>query len=393
MAGAAGDDVEQRKAEHLRLTTSRDVSSGIGPGWSDVHLLHHPVPAADLSAIDLSTGFLGHRLRAPLAIAAMTGGHRAAVDVNTRLARAAQRYGLAMGLGSQRAALRNPKLARTYAVAREAAPDAFLIANVGAAQLVPQDSGAPLGPAQLAEAVAMIGADALAIHLNFLEETIQPEGDRRAAGLRDALARATASVAVPAIAKETGAGMSRQAALELRALGFRALDVGGLGGTSFAAVEAVRAEARGDLRRASLGRVYRGWGIPTAVSVVAASAAGLPVIATGGVRTGLDAAKAIALGASLVGVARPLLSAALEGDAALDAWITQFLEELRVAIFLSGGTRVADLRAVPRVVLGDTRRWLDDLGYEVPRAGSAPRRRAGRRRPRSRRRGRGGGGP
>jgi len=365
MAGSAGDGVEERKAEHLRLTTSRDVSSGTGPGWADVHLLHHPLPAADLSAIDLSTDFLGHPLRAPLAIAAMTGGHEAAGDVNARLARAAQQHGLAMGLGSQRAALRNPRLARSYAVAREAAPDAFLIANVGAAQLVPQASGAPLTPAQLTEAVAMIGADALAIHLNFLEETIQPEGDRKAAGLREALARATASVAVPAIAKETGAGMSRIAAMELRALGFQALDVGGLGGTSFAAVETARAEERGDHRRANLGRVYREWGVPTAVSVVAASAAGLPVIATGGVRTGLEAAKALALGATLVGVARPLLSAALEGDAAVEAWIAQFLEELRVAIFLTGGATAAALRAVPRVVQGGTRRWLDDLGYDA----------------------------
>ncbi len=366
MTDTGGDDVEQRKAEHLRLVTSRDVTSRTTPGWSDVRLLHHPLPAADLPAIDLSTDFLGRRLRAPLAIAAMTGGHEAASDINERLARAAQRHGVAMGLGSQRAALRDPRLARTYTVAREVAPDAFLIANIGAAQLVPQDSGAPLGPAQLADAVAMIQANALAIHLNFLEETIQPEGDRRAAGLREALARATASVAVPAIAKETGAGISRRAALDLRALGFRALDVGGLGGTSFAAVETARAEARGDSRRATLGRVYGEWGIPTAVSIVAASAAGLPLIATGGVRTGLDAAKAIALGASLVGVARPLLSAALEGDASVEAWITQFLEELRVAIFLSGGACVADLRSVLRVVLGDTRAWLDDLGDEAP---------------------------
>jgi isopentenyl-diphosphate delta-isomerase len=375
-AGDRSGDVEQRKAEHLRLATTRDVTSGIEPGWSDVHLLHHPLPSADLSTIDLSTEFLGRRLRAPLAIAAMTGGHTQASDVNARLARAAQRHGLAMGLGSQRAALRNPQLAPTYAVAREAAPDAFLIANIGAAQLVPQDSGTPIGPAELRAAVAMIHADALAIHLNFLEETIQPEGDRRAAGLREALAGATAAVGVPTIAKETGAGISRRAAMELRGLGFQALDVGGLGGTSFAAVEAARAEVRGDARGATLGNVYRGWGIPTAVSIVAASAAGLPLIATGGVRTGLDAAKAIALGASLAGVARPLLSAALDGDGAVEAWITQFLDELRIAIFLTGGARVADLRDVPRVVLGDTRRWLLDLDYEsTPRRGHrAPRR-------------------
>ncbi len=363
-AAASRDEVETRKAEHLRLATSRDVSTPRGPGWSDIHLLHQALPVADLSAIDLSTEFLGHRLRVPLAIAAMTGGHEGASEVNARLARTAERFGLAMGLGSQRAALRNPRLARTYAVAREMAPHAFLIANVGAAQLVPQDSGPPLIPQQLSDAVAMIGANALAIHLNFLEETIQPEGDRRVTGLREAIAGAVAQLAVPAIAKETGAGISRKTALDLRELGFRALDVGGVGGTSFAAIETARAEARGDLRRVMLGKVYCDWGIPTAVSIVAASAAGLPLIATGGVRSGLDAAKAIALGASLVGVGRPLLSAALEGDAAVEAWVTQFLEELRVAIFLSGGTCVTDLRSAPRVVLGDTRRWIEDIGIE-----------------------------
>ena len=317
-----------------------------------------------MSTIDLSTEFLGHRLKAPLAIDAMTGGHEGASEVNARLARAAERFGLAMGLGSQRAALRNPRLARTYAVAREMAPHAFLIANVGAAQLVPQDSGPPLIPQQLSDAVAMIGANALAIHLNFLEETIQPEGDRQVTGLRKAIAGAVAQLAVPVIAKETGAGISRETALELRELGFRALDVGGVGGTNFAAIETARAEAPGDRRRVMLGKVYTDWGIPTAVSIVAASAAGLPLIATGGVRSGLDAAKAIALGASLVGVGRPLLSAALEGDAAVEAWITQFLEELRVSIFLSGGKRVTDLRSAPRVVLGDTRRWIDDIDTE-----------------------------
>lgn len=358
---AARDAVERRKAEHIRLALRGDVTTPRGPGWAEIHLVHQALPVADLSAIDLGTEFLGHRLQAPLAIAAMTGGHQGGSEVNARLARAAERFGLVMGLGSQRAALRNPRLARTYAVAREAAPHAFLIANVGAAQLVPQDSGPALTPHQLAEAVAMIGANALAVHLNFLEETVQPEGDRRVAGLREALAGAVASLDVPAIAKETGAGISRQAALELRGLGFRALDVGGVGGTSFAAIETARAEAQGDLRRGMLGKVYRDWGIPTAVSIVAAAASGLPLIATGGVRSGLDAAKAMALGASLVGIGRPLLAAALEGDAAVQAWIGQFLEELRVAVFLSGGRRVADLRAAPKVVLGDTRRWIEDI--------------------------------
>ncbi len=369
-AAPARDAVAERKAEHFRLATSSDVESRLGPGWGDIHLLHQALPATDLSAVELETDFLGHRLRAPIAIAGMTGGHRAALEVNAVLARAAERYGLAMGLGSQRAALRDPSLVPTYAVAREQAPSALLIANIGAAQLLPQASGPALTADQLKRVVAMAGADALAIHFNFLEESIQPEGDRRAAGLRDALARAVSSMDVPTIAKETGAGFSRPAALELRELGFRALDVGGRGGTSFAAVEGRRAHAQGDRRGEQLGIVYHDWGVPTAVSVVAATAARLPIIATGGVRTGQDAAKAIALGASLVGVGRPLMAAAIQGDQAVDAWLFQFIEELRVAIFLTGGRRLADLRVVPRVILGETRRWLDDLGYGVETEGT-----------------------
>ena len=209
----------------------------------------------------------------------------------------------------------------------------------------------------------MIRADALAIHLNFLEEAVMPEGDRSVEGLRQALAAAVESAPVPLIAKETGAGLARAAALELRALGFGALDVGGLGGTSFAAVEGQRAAEQGDQRGRRMGEVFRDWGLPTAISVAAAAGAGLPLIATGGIRSGLDAAKALALGATAVGVARPLLTAALESEEAVDAGIEQFLEELRVSCFLSGVARAADLGSAAHVISGETRRWLDDLGW------------------------------
>ncbi len=356
------DEVERRKGEHLRVSAREDVTTLRGAGWGDVHLVHNALPEVDLDAVDLRVDFLGHRLSAPLAIAGMTGGHGEARTINAILARAAERFGLVMGVGSQRAGLRNPALADTYAVVRQEAPTAFLVANVGAAQTIEQGGGPRLSVEQVEAAVAMIGANALAVHLNFLEEFVQTEGDRRAAGCRAAIADLARAVSVPTIGKETGAGMSAAVARALVESGVSALDVGGVGGTSFAAVEAVRAEMHGDRRGAHLGVLFRDWGLPTAVSVVQAAGTGVPVIATGGVRSGLDAAKAIALGATLVGVARPLLQAALEGgDEAVGGWIEQFLLELRGALFLTGSHSPADLRRARPVVLGETADWLRQL--------------------------------
>jgi isopentenyl-diphosphate Delta-isomerase len=355
--------IEARKADHLRLAALGDVEALTSPGWDDVQLVHEALPEIDQQDIDLSVGFLGRQLRAPLVIAGMTGGHTTAHAVNAVLARAAERHGLAMGVGSQRAALRRSALAYTYTVVREQAPTAFLIGNIGAPQLIAQDGTAALSVDEVRSAVDMIRADALAIHLNFLQESVQPEGERRAAGCAAAIRAVAATLDQPVIAKETGAGMSRETALRLKDLGVRALDVGGVGGTSFAAVEGLRAESQGATRSQRAGVVFRDWGVPTSVSVIASKAAELPVIATGGIRTGLDAAKALALGADVVGVARPLLQAALEGDAAVDAWIAQCLDELRTALFLTGSTDLRSLKAKPRVIVGATRAWVDQLGY------------------------------
>jgi isopentenyl-diphosphate delta-isomerase len=294
----------------------------------------------------------------------MTGGHRTARQVNAVLARAAERHGLAIGVGSQRAALKRPDLAYTYTVVREEAPTAFVIGNIGAPQLIAQGSALPLSPEDVARAVDMVRADALAVHLNFLQESVQPEGERNARGASQAIREVVQALApLPVLAKETGAGISRPTAMRLKTLGVRALDVGGVGGTSFAAVEGLRASAQGDTAYERLGELFRDWGLPTPVSVVGVCAVGLQVIATGGIRTGLDAAKALTLGATLVGVARPLLQAALEGDQAVDAWIAQFLLELRTAMFLTGAVDVAALRSRPRVITGGTAQWLAQLNY------------------------------
>jgi isopentenyl-diphosphate Delta-isomerase len=358
--------IERRKDEHLELVTTADVDTRGSAGWTDVELVHNAVPELSASEVDLTTELLGHTLNAPLVIAGMTGGHPRAGAINSILARAAERHGLAMGVGSQRAALVDKSLADTYRVARREAPAAFLIANVGAAQLITQDCVPGIGLDGVRDAVEMIAAQAVAIHLNFLEESIQPEGDRSAAGCLDEIATIAAQLSVPLLAKETGAGLSRSAALALKHAGVAALDVGGSGGTSFAAVESMRAQARGDDRGSRLGSLLRDWGIPTAVSILAARAATLPLVATGGVRSGLDAAKAIALGATAVGIGAPVLQQALEGEDALDAWIEHFLEELRTVMFLTGSRTPEQLRRRPVVILGRAKAWAEQLGYELP---------------------------
>src|SRR3989475_9342994 len=356
------EEIARRKGEHLKLAAEGDVETRVTAGWEDVHLVHDALPTIDAAAVDLSTRFLGHTLRLPLVISGMTGGHGRAIAVNELLARVAERTGIAMGVGSQRAALRDPSLAPTYSVVRENAPHAFVIANVGISQLVKQDSEGALALKDVEKIVRMVKADALALHLNYLEESVQPEGQTRAKGSDAAVRALTRRSPVPVIAKETGAGITLEVARRLRRLGVKAIDVGGVGGTSFAAIESLRAAAQGDKQRMSLGERFRDWGVPTAVAVVGAAATGLPVIATGGVRSGLDAAKALALGATVVGVGRPLLQAALDGPAAVDEWVRQFALELRTAAFLSGVTRARDLSTRPPVVTGDTRDWIVQLG-------------------------------
>src|SRR5205814_8790539 len=334
------EDIARRKGEHLKLAAEADVETRTPAGWDDVQIVHDALPDLDATDVDLGTSFLGRKLALPLVISGMTGGHGRALAVNELLARVAEKHGIAMGVGSQRAAIRDPLLAPTYSVVREAAPHAFVIANVGISQLVKQDREAALGARDIAQIVSMVRADALAVHLNYLEESVQPEGQTRARGALAAIAALARRSRVPIIAKETGAGITRDVALRLRRAGVKAIDVGGVGGTSFAAVEALRAAAQSDTARMSLGNRFRDWGVPTAVAVAGVAAVGLPVIATGGVRSGLDAAKALALGATVVGVGRPLLQAALRGEEAVDQWIAEFELELRTAVFLSGARRV-----------------------------------------------------
>ena len=359
------NEIKQRKAEHVSVALGHDVAAPQAASWADVRLVHRALPEVDLDALDTSVEFLGRRLRHPIFVSSLTGGHPDVAGINERLAIIAEEYGLAMGVGSQRAAIVNPALAPTYSIVREKAPTAFLIANLGAPQLIPQDRHPAFTLAEVRRAIAMIRADALALHLNYLQEAAQPEGDRRARGALAALANVATSIGVPVIAKETGAGISAEQARALADAGAAAIDVGGAGGSSMAAMETVRAEGRGDTHAARTGALFRDWGIPTPVAVVEArqGAPGLPLIATGGVRSGLDAARALALGATLVGVGFPFLKAASEGLDAVREFLEQFLGELRVAMQLTGSSAVADLPRAPVVVLGQSGAWLERRGF------------------------------
>jgi isopentenyl-diphosphate delta-isomerase len=358
------DEVKQRKIEHVKIALEQDISMPQHANWNDIHFVHQALPEVNLDEIDTSVAFLGHTLRYPIFVSSLTGGHPDVTHINHNLARAAEQYGLALGVGSQRAAIVNPDLSASYAITRASAPHAFLIANIGAPQLIAQARHAPFTLEQIQRAIEMIGANALAVHLNSLQEATQPEGDHRAVGEADALKLLTQQVALPVIAKETGAGICREQAWLLRSCGVSAIDVGGAGGSSMSALEAVRSQSRGDEQMKNIGLLYRDWGIATPIAVVEAGTAKLPLISTGGVRNGLDAARALALGASLVGIGFPFLQAASESYEKVCELLENTIAQLKVAMQLSGAATIEQLRHVDIVVTGSSREWLSLRGFE-----------------------------
>jgi isopentenyl-diphosphate delta-isomerase len=302
--------ISDRKIEHLLLCKNCEVEYRKKTGFEEIELVHKALPEVNKEEIDISIDFLGKKLDSPFMISAITGGHPAALSINRELAKAANTLNIGMGVGSQRAGLENPELTTTYTVVREEAPNAFLVGNIGCQQL------------ELAQrSVEMIDADALAVHLNPLQEAIQPEGDVDASGHIDAISELSKSLKIPIIAKETGAGIKAEDALSLENAGVGAIDIAGAGGTSWAAVETYRAQDR------TMGDLYWDWGIPTAASTVeVCQSVEIPVISSGGIRSGLDAAKAIALGADAVGIALPLLKDAYSGYQAVVNKINKFNE-------------------------------------------------------------------
>ncbi|MGD0256503.1 MAG: type 2 isopentenyl-diphosphate Delta-isomerase [Thermoplasmata archaeon] len=352
---ATGIDLSHRKAEHVKVVLGQKVD-GRYRYWDDIQLVHRALPDIDFDEVDPSTSLLGHKLAAPIVITGMTGGFPDAAKINDNLARAASEVGIALGVGSERAAILKGQYPESYScVARYPVPLRF--ANIGAPQVIPQHPGEPVvGAKEVRAAMELIHADVLAIHLNFLQEMVQPGGDRKAKGVLERIGALAEEF--PVLVKETGAGISRHVAEQLRDRKVRAFDVSGTGGTSFAAVEHYRAVEQGAEREARVGKTFWDWGIPSPVSVIDLVPLGLPVVASGGVRSGLDVARALALGASAAGTAGGVLRAAATGYAETRRELDHLVHELKVAMFLTGSRTVAELQHAPYVVTGESRQWL-----------------------------------
>lgn len=319
----------RRKSEHIQINLERDVESGLTTGLEYYYFDHEALPEINLDDVNTQTQFLEHTLRAPILISSMTGGTANALQINTHLAEAAQETQIAMGVGSQRAALEDPQASASFMI-RRYAPDILLFANLGAIQL---NYGYDADTCQ--RAVDMIEADALILHLNALQEALQPEGDTQFKGLLANIEKVCKRLSVPVIAKEVGWGISAKSAKRLKDAGIAAIDVAGAGGTSWSQVEMFRAESE---TQAQLAAIFKDWGIPTAEAIVHIhdDVPDLPIIASGGLRTGLDIAKCIALGAKLGGMAGPFLKAAVQSTKSVIDQIQLIQQSIKITMFATG---------------------------------------------------------
>lgn len=346
-------ETSQRKIEHIMIAKREDVDLSRIESWFDqVRLLHNALPDASLEDVDLSWRFLGYTLGAPFIIEGMTGGHEAATPINRALAEAAQSKGVAIGVGSQRAALRDDDLVKTYSVVREVASDVPVIANLGISHVIGRD-----GPDNAKMAVEMIDADALAIHLNPLQEIIQPEGSPSFSGSLIAIRDVVRELDVPVIVKEVGSGISREVASALKSIGVSIVDVAGEGGTSWSLIEGERSPEGSAKRIAS--KRFANWGIPTPLAILELSSLDITLIGSGGVRSGLDAAKCLALGAHMAGAARPFFVRVIEdGSEGVKDELNKFLFEMKLSLFLTGSFSVNQLRLTKKYLLMDPLRSL-----------------------------------
>ncbi len=333
--------IEDRKLEHIKICLDKNVDASHNY-WDDVILKHVTIPKVDLEDIDLRVEFLGRKLQAPIIIDAMTGGHPVAKKINENIARAAEELEIGMAVGSQRSAIENPNLEDTYGVIREYEVP-LRMGNLGAPQF-----SLGYGEEEVRRAIEMVDAHALEIHFNYLQESVQPEGDRVVKGLMDKLSQIAKKFTL--VAKETGAGFDRGSAEKLKEMGFKAIDVSGVSGTSFSAVEFYRG--------GKMGKLFWNWGLPSPYSLITLRDLNIPLVGSGGIRNGLDVAKALALGADVAGIAKEILRFATKSHAAVVERIEEIIQEIKVAMFLSGVSNVEEMRKVDYVIKGELRYWL-----------------------------------
>ena len=347
--------IESRKDDHIRISLKNDVTIGVSY-WDDVKLIHEAIPEVDFEEIDCSTTFLGAKLSCPIIVTAITGGFSKAEKINENLAAACSELRLGLGIGSQRAALEGGD-ERSYSVIKKY--DVPLkIGNIGAPQLIKQKDKRPLTAEDAQRAIEMIDADVLAIHLNFLQELTQPEGDTNSVGCYEAIRNLAKDL--PILVKETGAGISKHTAVRLKGTGIRAIDISGSGGTSFSKVESFRSEHIGDDETAKVGKVFGDWGIPAPASIISANV-GLPIIASGGILNGLHGAKSIIMGAKCAGVARAVLEDAVDSPESVKKHLDRMIREFKTAMFLTGSRNLKEFSEKKYILTGTVRDWIYDM--------------------------------
>ncbi len=354
--------ISARKLDHLVLTAYYPVEHETSTLLEEVTVVPRAAPEASLEDIDTSIRIAGKRLRAPIIVSGMTGGHPVAGEINAAIAEAVEELGLGMGVGSQRAMLRDPSTLETYRVARRRAPTALLIGNIGAAQLL------ELSIEDVEKLVEAIEADALAVHLNVPQEMFQPEGDTRFRGVLEAIERLVERLSIPIIVKETGHSIDPATVVALVSRGIEYIDVSGAGGTSWVRVEELRAKGMGRAELAEEARVYRNWGLPTAVALMAARwvAPSACILAGGGIRTSLDILRAIVVGADAVTLALPVLRAYSEGGArGVRSYLERLIDGLKRGMLMSGAKSIRELYRVEYLVGPRLASMLGSIGVDL----------------------------
>ncbi len=347
--------IEGRKAEHIKICARGGISSTY-KYWDDIKLIHQALPEVNYDDIDTSANVLGTKLDFPFIVNAITGGYSGAVKINENIAKACAEMKVGMGVGSQRAAIEGGEK-KSYEIVKEY-DIPLVIGNIGAPQLIKQKGKNALSNSDIQKAIDMIDADYMAIHLNYLQECVQPEGDTNSVGCYDAIRDLAREF--PLIVKETGAGMTEITVKSLGAVGVKAVDISGTGGTSFSAIEMKRAEMRKDSIRAGMGETFSDWGIPAPVSLITAGG-NIPLIASGGIMSGLDVARAIALGAVCAGASSLILEKAMiSADETIKA-LRQVKEELKTAMMLTGCSSISELQCIDYITIGKTKEWLEGM--------------------------------